>query len=547
MSKFFIYSRKSKFTGKGESVENQIEMCRNYIDQHFGSLSEHQIEVFEDEGFSGKNLSRPEFQRMMSLANKGQCEYIVCYRLDRISRSVSDFSSLIEGLSKLSISFICIKEQFDTSTPMGRAMMYIASVFAQLERETIAERIRDNLQMLARTGRWLGGITPLGYKSEKVSSDTSDGKTKSLFKLSPIKEELEQVRMIYKLFLEFRSLTKVETYLVQHDIKTRSGKDFTHRAIRDLLLNPVYCEADANAYKYFEQLKSDICCEEEAFDGKHGIAAYNRTRNDGNLQVRTNVSEWLITTGEHEGIIKSNEWIKAQKIMEMNKPKTYAKSVKNEISILSGLLVCKHCGSFMRPLTNTHSRRDPEGNQTFSYKCDLKRKSKKQRCDSQNVNGNTLDKMVCEEILQFDIDGTWMKEKLTTLRHQLNNSGSISQIEINALNERLEQISRDMDTCFNVFATKNVGEEMVAMTNERMQKLTSEKREVNARLLEMEEAAKLSKDFDNQINIITDALKHFKNAFHAASVHEKRLLLRTIIEKIEWDGKDIHIFLFGES
>lgn len=94
-------------------------------------------------------------------------EYVVCYRLDRISRNVSDFSSLIEDLNSYNISFVCIKEEFDTSKPMGKAMMYIASVFAQLERETIAERVRDNMLMLARTGRWLGGTTPTGFTSER--------------------------------------------------------------------------------------------------------------------------------------------------------------------------------------------------------------------------------------------------------------------------------------------------------------------------------------------------------------------------------------------
>ena len=129
-----IYSRKSKFTAKGESIENQIEMCKEYIDQHFNSIKNIEISVYEDEGFSGKNTERPQFQKMMLDTHEKPFDYIVCYRLDRISRNVSDFSALIEELKEYKTSFICIKEQFDTSTPMGRAMMYIASVFAQLER-----------------------------------------------------------------------------------------------------------------------------------------------------------------------------------------------------------------------------------------------------------------------------------------------------------------------------------------------------------------------------------------------------------------------------
>lgn len=173
-----IYSRKSRYTGKGESIGNQIDLCREYIRTHYGDAAAEHTVVFEDEGFSGGNLNRPDFKKMMTAAKDRKFKAIVVYRLDRISRNISDFSSLIEELGRLGIDFVSIRESFDTSSPMGRAMMYIASVFSQLERETIAERIRDNMHELAKTGRWLGGTTPTGYASESVKSITVDGKTK---------------------------------------------------------------------------------------------------------------------------------------------------------------------------------------------------------------------------------------------------------------------------------------------------------------------------------------------------------------------------------
>ena len=152
-----IYSRKSKFTGKGESIGNQVELCKEYVRNVFGEEYVDRCVVFEDEGFSGGNLQRPDFKRMMAEVRKHRFKAIVVYRLDRISRNISDFTGLIDELTKLDVSFVSIKEQFDTGTPMGRAMMFIISVFSQLERETIAERIRDNMHELAKTGRWLGG------------------------------------------------------------------------------------------------------------------------------------------------------------------------------------------------------------------------------------------------------------------------------------------------------------------------------------------------------------------------------------------------------
>ena len=100
---YVIYSRKSKFTGKGESIENQIELCRQYIAMHFGEDAAENVLVYEDEGFSGGNLNRPDFKKMMTAAKDRKFKAIVVYRLDRISRNISDFSSLIEELERETI------------------------------------------------------------------------------------------------------------------------------------------------------------------------------------------------------------------------------------------------------------------------------------------------------------------------------------------------------------------------------------------------------------------------------------------------------------
>lgn len=149
-----IYSRKSRFTGKGESIENQIELCRAYINKNYLNPN---IFIYEDEGFSAATTERPQFKKLLSDSKNKKFDVLVCYRIDRVSRNIADFSRIINDFVSRGIDFVSIKEQFDTSTPMGRAMMYIASVFAQLERETIAERIRDNMMELAKMGRWLGG------------------------------------------------------------------------------------------------------------------------------------------------------------------------------------------------------------------------------------------------------------------------------------------------------------------------------------------------------------------------------------------------------
>lgn len=315
-----IYSRKSKFTGKGESIENQIELCKRYVQMHWEKEIENQVIIYEDEGFSGKTLDRPKFKEMMEDARKGKISSIIVYRLDRISRNIGDFAQLIEQLNDMHIAFVSIKEQFDTSSPMGRAMMYIASVFSQLERETIAERIQDNMKELAKTGRWLGGITPTGYQSKEVSRVTEQGKLKKTYQLEQIPEEIEIVKVIYHVFLETASLKETEQFLMEYGYKTKNKKLFSRFTIKGILSNPVYLNADQDAWDYLKQNGAMIFTERERFNGENGIMAYNRTlQRTGKTTKIREMKEWIIAVGAHKGIICGKKWIKVQKILERNR------------------------------------------------------------------------------------------------------------------------------------------------------------------------------------------------------------------------------------
>ena len=333
-----IYSRKSRYTGKGESIGNQIDLCREYIRTHYGDAAAEHAVVFEDEGFSGGNLNRPDFKKMMTAAKDRKFKAIVVYRLDRISRNISDFSSLIEELGRLGIDFVSIRESFDTSSPMGRAMMYIASVFSQLERETIAERIRDNMHELAKTGRWLGGTTPTGFESEAIKSITVDGKTKKACKLKLVPEEADIVKTIFDLYVETDSLTLTEAALIKQGFKTKNGKYFTRFSVKAILQNPVYMVADQEAYDFFIKNDTDLFSEHDAFDGVHGMMAYNRTDQEkGRASISLPPSEWIVSVGKHPGLIPGKVWVQVQESLERNKSKSFRKPRSNE-ALLTGLL-----------------------------------------------------------------------------------------------------------------------------------------------------------------------------------------------------------------
>ena len=147
-----IYARQSVEKLDSLSIEAQIDLCRK--------LSSGEVLVFEDRGFSGKNTNRPGFQSLMEGVQNGTIQRIFVYRLDRFSRSIADFGRVWEVLEKHSVAFVSVTEQFDTGSPMGRAMLNIIMTFAQLERETTAQRVKDNYHHRFSLGAWPGGPAP---------------------------------------------------------------------------------------------------------------------------------------------------------------------------------------------------------------------------------------------------------------------------------------------------------------------------------------------------------------------------------------------------
>lgn len=536
-----IYSRKSKFTGKGESIGNQVELCKEYIRNFFGGEYAERCVVFEDEGFSGGDLQRPDFKRMLEGVRKRKFKAIVVYRLDRISRNISDFAGLIDELSKLGVSFVSIKEQFDTGTPMGRAMMFIISVFSQLERETIAERIRDNMHELAKTGRWLGGTTPIGFRSAPVSKMTVDGKERKSYRLIPIPEEIEIPKLIFDLYLETDSLTAVEAELLRQRRKTKRGKEFTRFAIKGILQNPVYMVADEAAYTYFTEQEAEVCFPKDAFDGVYGVMAYNRTSQEkGKTTQLLPVNQWIIAIGKHEGIVPSKQWIRIQESLERNKVKSYRKPRSNE-ALLTGVLYCA-CGEKMYPRLS--QRVTASGEIAYSYVCKMKERSKRERCNCRNADGNNLDAAV---LLQLQT----LTENTTDFLAQLGKS-QIFYIDKEAHPaERLEELRKEYthnEEKINglIDALGAVGEtEIKCRVMQRIEALMEINKELDIAIRDAQTQSQRNSLSDSQMDLLAIRISAFSTSLETASIEEKRMAVRTLIQKVVWDGTRAHVALYG--
>lgn len=541
-TKIAIYSRKSKFTGKGESIENQIELCKNFIQSMYGESALADIVIFEDEGFSGGNLERPKFKEMMKAARAKELRAVVCYRLDRISRNIGDFASLIEEFGGLEIAFISIKEQFDTSSPMGRAMMYIASVFSQLERETIAERIRDNMHELAKTGRWLGGQTPTGYISEGVESVTVDGKTKKAYKLILLPEEANVVKLIFDKFWETRSLTKTETFLINNGLKSKKGNYFSRFTIKLILQNPVYMIADEDAYAYLSEHEASLFSEKADFDSTCGIMAYNRTvQKPGKAMKFLPISDWIVSVGKHPGLISGRRWIDTQNILDGNKSSSY-RNPRSHVALLSGLLFCAECGDYMRPkLTN---RKHSDGSFTYPYRCVMKDRSRRHACNNKNINGNLLDQSIIDEIKKIaEKDSDFFRYYKETKR-----TFSTNQDEYDKSILRLKKSYGENEETIRTLVLslgKATGSSAEQYILEQIDRLHTENAKLKSQIEELEALVKIHTLSNDSFGIMENLLTSIKDTIDQMSIEEKRVAIRSVIRKVTWDGETVRIYFFG--
>lgn len=535
MKRIAIYSRKSKFTGKGDSIENQIQLCKEYANKYFDTEN---VTIFEDEGFSGGTTNRPQFQLLLQECKEKKFDVLICYRLDRISRNIADFATLIDDLQQYDIAFVSIREQFDTSTPMGRAMMYIASVFAQLERETIAERIRDNMMQLAKTGRWLGGVPPTGFCSKEIITIDGQGNQRKSQKLSIVEDEIEQVKLLFDKFLELKSLYKLEKYCLTNNIKSKNGNSYSCTTLKAIIENPVYVICDENIINFLEDQGHEICVDLRDCNEEKGLMVYNKTTQVNKSPKSNNI--WTVALGQHKGIITSDTFIKASELRHASKDKGLRKRTIDANALLSGVLMCK-CGSFMR---KAGTRVNKNGTTAYYYMCELKAKTLRERCNCKNIRGDKLDQLVIDELKAISrkesaISKSTVKNKLRVDKEKSTIKGKL--IKIN------ENITKNDKAIENLVKVISEGEGSLAAKHllNQINKLEEDNSKLKKELLELNRNKDTQQLNEDGLDVFQAMLVNFKDVVDTSTIEEQKKLIRVIVDKIYWDGKDIDIVLFG--
>jgi DNA invertase Pin-like site-specific DNA recombinase len=294
-----VYTRKSTEEGLDQefnSLDAQREACENYIAAQKGEGWVLVGDRYDDGGFSGGNLDRPALQRLLGDIEAGKVDVVVCYKIDRLCRSIMDFSKLVEVFERKGATFVSVTQQFSTTSSMGRLTLNILMSFAQFEREVIGERIRDKFAASRRKGMWMGGYVPLGY-------DVKDRK------LVINEAEAEKVRWTFERFAKCGSTATVAQELNATGFVNRYGTRLDKGRIYKILNNRVYVG-----------------------EAVHKGQSY---------------------PGEHEAIVSRTLWDRVQAILaDSTRPRSRNKRAQSP-ALLKGLIFGPD-GSAMSP---THTRR----------------------------------------------------------------------------------------------------------------------------------------------------------------------------------------------
>jgi len=347
-----IYTRKSTEEGLEQdfnTLDAQREAAEAFIQSQRREGWIVLPERYDDGGFTGANMERPALQRLLAAIDAGEIDCVVVYKVDRLSRSLLDFTRILSQFEKRSVSFVAVTQQFNTSTSLGRLTLNILLSFAQFERELIGERTRDKMSAARKKGKWVGGCPVLGY-----DVDAGGGR------LVVNEQEAEQVRAIFALFEEMGSLQQTLAEIERRGWRLKSwtcktggfhtGGPFTLSALRRLLSNILYT----------------------------GVVRY----------------QGKVYLGEHAAILTRDEWERVQSLISQSMQPCGGMRNKHQ-ALLQGLLHCECCAA---PMVYSYAAKG--GRKYPYYVCRNAQRNGWSVCPSKSLPAQAIEESVLGRIRQ---------------------------------------------------------------------------------------------------------------------------------------------------
>lgn len=482
-----IYTRKSVFVENSESIETQINIIKNY----FNKDKNNTFEVFEDEGFSGKNTNRPAFTRMMKLASLNTYDIIAVYKVDRIARNIIDFVSIFDKLEQYNIKLVSVTEGFDPSTPIGKMMMMLLASFADMERMNIVQRVRDNMISLAKKGCFTGGFVPFGCESFKSEEDG-----KSYIKIV----EADKIKAIFNEYLKVESLYSTHKNLKENGITTMVNRG----SLINILRSPVYVKTTKEVLTYLSN-KNEVV---GSANGK-GMMTYGKTSGYPTVIV-----------GKHDAIISAKDWLRVQYILDAKRDSNFNKVSK--VYWLTQTLKCHICGrDYILANSNTNTyyvcngrrQRNDTGIKNVGFKC----------TNNKYVNALEIEKKVSLLIDTLASDG------IEKFKNNYKPDKNIEADKTKTIELKIENNNRSIE---------NLVEKLMVLSNaasgavtKKIEDLTIKNINLN---IELEEEKLKQLDNVNNVNI-DDVFTNISNFSTIKNNEEKRLMVRKIFNKLTYD------------
>ena len=462
-------------------MEAQREAAEAYVasQQHEGWRC--LPERYDDGGFTGGNTERPALQRLLRAIEAKQIDCVLVYKVDRLSRSLLDFTKLLAVFDQHQVAFVSVTQQFNTANSMGRLILNVLLSFAQFEREIIAERTRDKLTAMRKKGKWAGGLPPLGYDVEPSTS-----------KLVVNPEEAKRVRAIFQLYREQGSLLPVVAELrergwtnkksLTRQGKTRGGQLFDRTSLHRLLTNVHYI---------------------------------------GKVPHKGEVYP-----GEQKGLIDQPLFTAVQQQLAQNRTHGGA-VVRNQYgALLKGLLHCGHCQCAMTPTHTTKKNR-----RYRYYACVRSEKIGRQHCPSKSVPAGTLEEFVISHLKCIGRDEALLKETVQQAEAQTRCASQELESEARQWQRDLQHFQTELRSLSGQFLSTHAGHVLEQLTTLQQQSKQAEER--LAKVQSQRQALGQSHLNSEDVRL---ALAQFDHVWSALTPREQNRLVGLLIERVEYDG-----------
>ncbi|MDD5529549.1 MAG: recombinase family protein [bacterium] len=501
MKKIGIYTRVSSQRQadiQSGSLDTQADRMRNYAKIRNKEEDPWEVvDIYREEGKSGKNIERAELQRMLADIKTGKINTVLCTKIDRITRSLLDFYKLWKIFEEHNVDFVTLEENFDSSTPNGRAMLKITLVFAELEREQTAKRTIEKMQWRAEQGFWNGGQV-LGY--------TCDPENKG--KLLKNEEEVKLVNLIYQTYSEVGSFLKTAESINTKGYRTKcytsrrgethGGRKFIDTEISRILRNPLYT---------------------------------------GNIMYNGQFYQ-----GKQEPIVPQSIWDEVQQLIRIRAPKRRGASRKRKhVFLFEGLLYCGWCGAHMTPMYCGGRNKKLY----YYYQCTTNSHSGKEGCKMPYVPAEVIEQLMCERIRELGKNENLIKEIAEDNVNAYIEEINILQMQRRTLQSKLTAIDTNIDNWLELIGNGTAKKEgILDMIIRKMSDSSQQKKELENQIDELNLKIREIKEKKINIETMQNSLVKFSDLFDLATAEEKKILMQLIIHKLIYSPNEIKYALY---